>query len=153
MRGLGKIISGIPEALLVFLLASMLAGVNLQVIFRYFLNSPLDWSEEISRLFLIWMTFIGSAVAVKRREHLMVEMFINKFPDRLRTLWLRGISIVSMGILLMIIIASFELLEMTLLQPSAVLGFSTSLFFLSLPVGASLMIIYMLRQLLGKDRG
>ena len=152
MRRLIVITNKLPDITVVFLLSAMFVIINLQVFFRYFLNLPLDWSEEISRLFLIWMTFIGSSVAVKRNEHLMVEMFINKFPPRLRSHWLRGLRIVSILILLMIIVSSFELLDMTRNQPSAILGFPTSLFFLSLPIGFLLMIVYLFNQILRGEK-
>lgn len=43
------------------LLAVMTALILLQVFFRYVLNSPLVWAEELARLNMIWMAFLGAA--------------------------------------------------------------------------------------------
>lgn len=37
----------------------MIAVVFAQVILRYFFGMPLAWSDELSRLLLVWVSFIG----------------------------------------------------------------------------------------------
>jgi TRAP-type C4-dicarboxylate transport system permease small subunit len=39
------------------------------------LNSSLGWTEEIARYLLIGVTFIGSAMAARKRSHIAVEYF------------------------------------------------------------------------------
>jgi len=48
-----RIISG-------FLFASIVTLTVVQVFFRFVLDSPLIWSEELVRLFLVWLTFLGA---------------------------------------------------------------------------------------------
>ncbi|MGH7092423.1 MAG: TRAP transporter small permease, partial [Stellaceae bacterium] len=38
----------------------------LQVFCRYVLNASLSWSEELTRLLFVWLTFIGFGLAVQR---------------------------------------------------------------------------------------
>ena len=40
----------------------MLVVVTLQVWYRFVLNDPLAWSEELARYLFVWSSFIGSAV-------------------------------------------------------------------------------------------
>jgi TRAP-type C4-dicarboxylate transport system permease small subunit len=59
----------------------MLALMFIQVIFRYVLESPLPWSEELCRYLFIITAFMGGAVATGERSHIeinFVELFIVK---------------------------------------------------------------------------
>ena len=47
--------------------------VFLQFFTRYVLNSSLGWTEEIACYLLIAVTFIGSALAVRKQSHIAVE--------------------------------------------------------------------------------
>ena len=74
------------EKIYIVLLALSLAGivmsVLLQVFFRYFLKSPLIWTDEFSRLSFCWFTFTGSALASHDDKHLEVNFFYNKFSSK-----------------------------------------------------------------------
>lgn len=58
----------------------VLAGV----FFRYALNSPLYWAEEAARLLLIWLSFVGAALAFQRKQHLAMDVVMRLLPDALR---------------------------------------------------------------------
>jgi len=69
-----------PEDGIVLLVFWTLAVVVfLQFFTRYVLNSSLGWTEEIARYLLIGVTFIGSAMAVRKRSHIAVEYFYRLF--------------------------------------------------------------------------
>src|SRR5512143_2537191 len=61
------------NAITAILLMIMVALTLLQVITRYALHAGFDWTEELARLDLIYLTFFGSIVAFRRREHLRIE--------------------------------------------------------------------------------
>lgn len=44
----------------------MVGTMLLQVFCRYVLNASLSWSEELTRLLFVWLTFIGFGLAVQR---------------------------------------------------------------------------------------
>ncbi|HHX36360.1 MAG TPA: TRAP transporter small permease subunit, partial [Clostridiaceae bacterium] len=66
--------------LLEILVAVMAIIVAIQVIWRYFLNSPLVWAEEFARYCLVWISFLGSAVALKEGKLAAVDIFVKKTP-------------------------------------------------------------------------
>lgn len=69
-----------PEDGAVLLLFWALAVVVfLQFFTRYVLNSSLGWTEEIARYLLIAVTFVGSAMAVRKRSHIAVEFCYRYF--------------------------------------------------------------------------
>jgi TRAP-type transport system small permease protein len=60
----------------------MLALMFIQVVYRYILESPLPWSEELCRYLFIITSFMGGAVATAERSHIEInftELLIVKF--------------------------------------------------------------------------
>ena len=58
--------------------------VFLQFFTRYVLNDSYTWTEEIARYLLIWVTFFGLFMAVRKESNVAVEVFYRWFPQRLR---------------------------------------------------------------------
>lgn len=58
--------------------------VNLNVVFRYFLNSPIKWTDEVVTSLFIWTVFMGSAYAHRRHAHLGVDIVVNLIHGRKR---------------------------------------------------------------------
>jgi TRAP-type C4-dicarboxylate transport system permease small subunit len=52
--------------------SGMFACVLAQVVFRYFLDSPLTWSDELARYLFVWCAFLGWVIAARRRSHLAI---------------------------------------------------------------------------------
>jgi len=74
------------EALLVLLLASMVVMVFGNVLLRYLFDTGIDVSEELSRYFFVWLTFIGAVVVGRENAHLGVETLVARLGDRGRKL-------------------------------------------------------------------
>ncbi|MBP1862001.1 TRAP transporter small permease [Rhizobium herbae] len=64
------------ELLLIVLLSGMAIMVFVNVIMRYGFNSGLNVSEELSRYFFVWLTFIGAVVAFREHGHLGIETLV-----------------------------------------------------------------------------
>jgi TRAP-type C4-dicarboxylate transport system permease small subunit len=67
------------EILLILLLAGMALMVFVNVVLRYGFNSGLNISDEMSRYFFVWLTFIGAVVAFREHGHLGVETLVALF--------------------------------------------------------------------------
>lgn len=53
------------------LLVGAVVAINLaQVVSRYLINDPLEWSDEVMRYSMAWVMFIGSSAAIFRGEHM-----------------------------------------------------------------------------------
>ena len=120
----------------------MAVVVFLQVIFRYVLNLPLFWTEEFARYCLVWSSLLGSAVAVKRGQHIAVTIFMERLPPRLR----RRLSIIALlsvaAILTIILWGGIQLVAITRAQISPALRIPMSVPYLAVPVGAALMLLH-----------
>jgi TRAP-type transport system small permease protein len=50
-----------------------------QVVFRYLLQAPLAWSEELARFLLMWMASLSAAYAFKTRSHFALRFVVDRF--------------------------------------------------------------------------
>lgn len=62
----------------------MLALVFSNVVLRYAFNSGINISSEIARLSFVWLTFAGAVLAFRSREHLAINMFIDRMSPRVQ---------------------------------------------------------------------
>ena len=59
---------------------AMTVVVLLGVLFRYVLQSPLSWSEEVARYLMIWAASLAISIGIMRREHLGITFLISRIP-------------------------------------------------------------------------
>lgn len=65
------------------LLAGVIFLITISTVFtRYLLNFVPSWSEEVPRYLLVWITYLGAALAVKFREHISLDVFFNLLPPQ-----------------------------------------------------------------------
>lgn len=62
----------------------LVIDVTWQVITRFILKNPSDWTEELATYLLIWVGLLGAAVALHRGAHLGIDYFVGKFNPQKR---------------------------------------------------------------------
>lgn len=62
-------------ALFLMIIVSTMAA---QVFARYVFGAPFQWSEEVARLALIWLTFISAAFVMAERRHIAVDVISSR---------------------------------------------------------------------------
>ena len=124
------------------LLVSLAAGV----FFRYFLNSPLFWSDELAMFCLAWMTFIGGSMCIKMKASPSITIL----TDMVKPFARRIIYMMATLILLVFAVYVLYLSIVWITGPSIQSQVSTSLkwpkfyFYLSIPVSFMFMIVHTL---------
>jgi TRAP-type C4-dicarboxylate transport system permease small subunit len=68
------------EALLAAMLLAMCILTFGNVLLRYGFNSGIASSDEIARLLLVWLTFIGAVLAMYEGTHIGVDMLVRRVP-------------------------------------------------------------------------
>ena len=76
-----RVFKGI-EAVLAALLLGMVLMVFGNVVLRYAFNSGIQVSEELSRFFFVWLTFIGAILAMRDGTHLGMDGFVTRLSRR-----------------------------------------------------------------------
>ena len=62
-RTVAGVLAAAVEQVCAVLLGAMTAVILLGVAFRYVLEAPLPWSEELAKLLMLWIVFLGVTVA------------------------------------------------------------------------------------------
>jgi TRAP-type C4-dicarboxylate transport system permease small subunit len=60
----------------------MLLSTGGQVLFRYVLKIPVPWTEELARILFILSMFLGIAIAIREKEHIVVNFLFKKLGIR-----------------------------------------------------------------------
>jgi TRAP-type C4-dicarboxylate transport system permease small subunit len=79
---LGTRLIGFLDGFNLFLFIVLIILATAQVLFRYVIQYPLPWTEELARFTLVWVTFLGAASVTRRKLHLAVDFFVSKLPLR-----------------------------------------------------------------------
>ena len=121
-------------------LGTMTCIVFVSVLFRYILNSPLAWTEELASLLFAWLTFVGAYVGFRSRSHIAIDTLVIFLPVRVRRFLVR---VVDAGVLFLLVIfvwQGFQLAHTTWSLEYPAMEISRGYLYLSLPVGACLMV-------------
>ncbi len=76
------------EEILIVILISVASYLSFQeVVLRQVFNTGWGGSYEISIMALIWCAFIGVSLGIKENVHIGVDLLVNKFPPKIKTVF------------------------------------------------------------------
>ena len=119
----------------------------LQVLFRYFLQQSLDYSEELCRYTFIWSIFFGSVICYRRGSHAAIEIFVKMMPATVRKAVLIIANITCAAFFVLLVVQGWNITLDAMDQSSASLGVSMAYAYAAVPVGALLLFVYSLEGL------
>lgn len=98
LDGLAQLATALASVMIVVLIAIF----GWLVYGRYVLNATPTWVEQAALLMVVWITFLGAAVGVRRRTHLSVEFIRDAAPEPLRraSLLFCTLALLFFGVLL-----------------------------------------------------
>lgn len=80
-ESLEKAVIGMNQVFVFFaslMMAALVVIVCVDLTLRYFFNSPLLWGTEVTEVFLLYITFLGTAWVFKEDSHVVIDVFIGK---------------------------------------------------------------------------
>jgi TRAP-type transport system small permease protein len=128
------------EALAALLMAALTILVFLGVFYRYVLVAPLAWVEEVARLCLVWVSFLGAYLAMRRAQHITLELVRARLPPATRRVVDLAGGAVLIAFLLVLVGHGVRYAHAFWNTPSPYLGFPAGLTYVALPCGALLLI-------------
>jgi TRAP-type C4-dicarboxylate transport system permease small subunit len=91
------------ENVLAAMLGAMFFAFILQIVFRYLLNWPIGWTNEISVVLWIWLVLWGAAFVLREEEEIRFDLIYGAAGPRAR----RVMFLLSAAALLALYVISF----------------------------------------------
>jgi len=154
MKTIDAWIGKLLEVVTTLCLVATVSITFLQVIFRYVLESPLSWSQEVSMMFFVYSIFFGTAFATKEGEHLEVDLLDNapQFVKQITSV-LRFVVVGLMIILLLVTGINLVRGNFSSGQMLATIEIQKAYVYLALPISALFMLYYHIKKVIEKCFG
>jgi len=145
-------IGDLLRRLLSFLVGALLLAIVLlvcvQVFSRYFIGAATPGMAEISRLLFIWLTFLGAALLISRRELIVIDFLHDKLnADLFKRLGIL-IDLATAAFLIMLAIYGRHLMAVVGQKIAPATGLPFAWFYGSLVAFACLGLFFVIERIL-----
>lgn len=139
-------IDRIVEGVLALLMAVMICLVFLSVAYRYVLLEPITWAEEVARLCLVWVSFLGVYLAQRRAQHISVEALLSKLPPAARAAVSLMTSLVLLALMAVLTIYGTRYAVRFMESTTPLLDIPLGAVYAAMPLAAALVIVNLVAQ-------
>ena len=119
------------SVLMVACLALMVVMVFGNVVLRYGFNTGITMSEELSRWLFVWMTFLGSLVALRNHAHLGTDTLVSRLPTKGKKICLGATHLLMIYVCWLMLKGSWQQTGINWGTTSAVMEVSMGYFYAS----------------------
>lgn len=142
------------EKLLVILLIITVSLTFIQVVMRYIFHNSLSWSEELARYMFLYLIWIGAAYAVKREQHLRIEIILNKIPKSKLKIFENFVYFIWLCFSIFLFISSLKMTVNVFVsgQLSPAMRIPMGYAYVSIPLGTGLMCFRIIQKMIENRR-
>ena len=123
------------------------SGGSVDGIWGWLPSGQAQWTEELAKFLLIWVSLLGGAVAFGRHSHLGVDYFVGKL-DKSASQWSQMLvhGIVLFFAIAVLVVGGVRVVSNTLAmeQVTPVLGWKMGHVYLALPIAGAFVALYTL---------
>jgi TRAP-type C4-dicarboxylate transport system permease small subunit len=143
-----RIVKAILGAIMAIIVLITLAAVW----WRYVINAPIAWTEQVSNMLFVWTVFLGSAVLYREKLHIGVDMFVNMLPQRFSGLAFWFIEICNLIFIVTLFIYGLKLSIDVIPQTYGALDITPAVYYFAAPVSCALMILYFIEKIVDPSK-
>jgi TRAP-type transport system small permease protein len=111
------------------------------------LGTPLIWAIDLAQLFFAWAAILGADVALKRNQHIEIDILVRRFPASARRILAIAWLVVITAFLVALVWLGTQLTLLNLERELGDAGISYGWVTASIPAGALLLLITVLMRL------
>ncbi|HEX7551427.1 MAG TPA: TRAP transporter small permease [Candidatus Methylomirabilis sp.] len=135
------------KVLMAALIVAMVVLIASQVGFRYVLNEPLAWTEEVARHLMIWAGLLGAAVAYRHKGHLGMDILVVHLGKPMQRVVEVVVQLLSLGFFGILVIHGIPLVERTMGQFSSAIRIPMGYIYASIPFGSALILLFAVEKI------
>lgn len=144
-----KILNKIIEYALAFLVVVMVCGCFWQIFTRFILNDPSQYTEELLRYALIWLTMLGVPYAYGKEQHIAIGFITNTFTKKGTVQNKLFIEILVLILSVFVMIAGGIMVAVNAAgQVSPAMKIPMQFYYIGVPICGVLMAIYSVQRLI-----
>jgi TRAP-type C4-dicarboxylate transport system permease small subunit len=137
----------LPEVIVGIFTLALALIVNIQVFLRYAMGTDWQGSDEYVRILLLWVIFLGAAVATNRVAHLGINILASKLSKRT----VRILDIVTYltlcGVAVVMIYQGVIITDRGFANTFTMSGVPIGYQYIALPISGILILVYSLNNL------
>ena len=143
-----QISAGINAVLFVILLGmGLILGAN--IVLRYFFESPIAWSNVVTRYAYIYIVLLGTAISYIEGSHAQIDFVYNSVSQRKKAFFdlLHYLSMMFLCAVL-IFFGIKHVMTMWPVHSPVVKSLSMGVVYLSVPISAAVMAVFLFKKIL-----
>ncbi len=150
---LNRLFDSVLEASTALLVVAEIVILFVGIIARYVFDNPLIWTDDTASLLFLWLSMLGSVLALRRGEHMRMTALVNRAAPATR----QRLELLSLAAML-VLLATLLLPAWNYMQNEAIvsimsLNISMSWRAVAMPIGVLLMGVMLLLRIVAYPRG
>ena len=142
----GLFIEKVCGAWCVLCFAAMTLVAILGVFFRYIMQSPFMWTEEVARYLMVWLGFTAISIALRQGRHIKVEILEKLVPPLVAKIF-RYLVDVLIAFFFIILLRQGYLLTVNNIMTASTFQMSMKWILAAVPLAAALTLVQLLLSL------
>ena len=149
-----KFLVNIDQYISAILFIVIMVLLFLQVVSRYVFHHSFTWTEELSILLFVWMTYTGVSSAVTYRKNLRIDALLNVVPFKVKKALLIISDVIFIVFNLYLIFPLLELIKSIGTSKTPILGIPKAITYWLIPfilIVSSIKLLADIKKLIHED--
>ncbi len=146
LRGLRLLLGHIEEIIAGTFFVVIVTAVAVGVFFRYVLDNPIPWTNELATIAFVWVVFVGASAALKREMHIGIDVVTQLLPLNLRRVVAILVNLAILWILKSFIIDGLQFAIAAQVKLTPIFRLPYTWIDLAVPVGGVFMAVRVIQS-------
>lgn len=148
-----RVLTFIEEDIPAILMAVIVVALTADVVGRYVFNHPLQSASEVSLIAFIWLIYLAVAAVARKGQHIAIDVVTSLFSQRWQAIVETGVQLLTLGVMFYLIWNGFDYFMNGTFTSLTGTGMSKKFLEVAIPISATFMAVYAVRDLSRAVRG